>query len=63
MNLNQVDMDGLVMDQRVSLLVVGQDVLKSKSEVIMLKCTFQVSKVVNVYDIIIYFTSILDFVT
>nr|CAB3475178.1 unnamed protein product [Digitaria exilis] len=30
---DEVDMDGLVMDQRVSLLVVGQDVLKSKSEV------------------------------
>ena len=37
-NLNQVDMDGLIMDQRVSLLVVGQDVLKSKAEVIM--CTY-----------------------
>jgi hypothetical protein len=37
-NHNQVDMDGLIMDQRVSLLVVGQDVLKSKAEVIM--CTY-----------------------
>ncbi|ONM35309.1 hypothetical protein ZEAMMB73_Zm00001d042426 [Zea mays] len=30
---DEVDMDGLIMDQRVSLLVVGQDVLKSKAEV------------------------------
>jgi hypothetical protein len=36
-------MDGLIMDQRVSLLVVGQDVLKSEAEVIMCTCTFQVS--------------------
>ncbi|ONM38260.1 hypothetical protein ZEAMMB73_Zm00001d043495 [Zea mays] len=35
---DEVDMDGLIMDQRVSLLVVGQDVLKSKAEVIM--CTY-----------------------
>jgi hypothetical protein len=31
------------MDQRVNLLVVGQDILKSKAEVIMCGCTFQVS--------------------
>ncbi|PUZ53371.1 hypothetical protein GQ55_5G047600 [Panicum hallii var. hallii] len=30
---DEVDMDGLIMGQRVSLLVVGQDVLKSKTEV------------------------------
>ncbi|RLN25702.1 uncharacterized protein C2845_PM07G32230 [Panicum miliaceum] len=30
---DEVDMDGLIMGQRVSLLVVGQDVLKSKAEV------------------------------
>jgi len=30
---DEVDMDGLIMNQRVSLLVVGQDVLKSKAEV------------------------------
>uniref|UniRef100_K3XPP6 Uncharacterized protein n=1 Tax=Setaria italica TaxID=4555 RepID=K3XPP6_SETIT len=30
---DEVDMDGLIMDQRISLLVVGQDVLKSKAEV------------------------------
>ncbi|OEL37873.1 hypothetical protein BAE44_0001109 [Dichanthelium oligosanthes] len=30
---DEVDMDGLIMEQRVSLLVVGQDVLKSKAEV------------------------------
>uniref|UniRef100_A0A0A9HTT7 Uncharacterized protein n=1 Tax=Arundo donax TaxID=35708 RepID=A0A0A9HTT7_ARUDO len=30
---DEVDMEGLIMDQRVSLLVVGQDVLKSKAEV------------------------------
>lgn len=45
-------MDGLIMDQRISLLVVGQDVLKSKAEVIM--CNFQVSAEVNVYDFTIY---------
>uniref|UniRef100_A0A804MGR2 Uncharacterized protein n=1 Tax=Zea mays TaxID=4577 RepID=A0A804MGR2_MAIZE len=28
-----VDMDGLIMDQQVSLLVVGQDVFKSKAKV------------------------------
>ena len=53
-------MDGLIMNQRVSLLVVGQDVLKSKAEVIMHTCTFQVSAEVNVYDISIYFISMLD---
>jgi hypothetical protein len=42
-NLNQVDMDGLIMDQQVSLLVVGQDVFKSKAKVIICTCTFQVS--------------------
>ncbi|OQU88087.1 hypothetical protein SORBI_3003G396900 [Sorghum bicolor] len=31
--VDEVDMDGLIMDQRVSLLVVGQDVLKSEAEV------------------------------
>jgi hypothetical protein len=54
-------MDGLIMDHRVSLLVVGQDVLKSKVEVIM--CNFQVSVQVCVYDITIYFIRMLDFVS
>jgi len=56
-------MDGLIMNQRVSLLVVGQDVLKSKAEVIMHTCTFKVSAEVNVHDISIYFISMLDFLS
>ena len=51
------------MDQRISLLVVGQDVLKSKAEVIMCTCTFQVLSQVNVYDISIYLISMLDLVS
>ncbi|PWZ10633.1 hypothetical protein Zm00014a_028557 [Zea mays] len=32
-SFDQVDMDGLIMDQQVSLIVVGQDVFKSKAKV------------------------------
>ena len=56
-------MVGLIMNQQVSLLVVGQDVLKSEAEVIMHTCTFKVSAEVNVHDISIYFISMFDFVS
>lgn len=60
-------MEGLMMDKRVSLVVVGQDVLKPNDKVMLCTCTvvlvlLKTLAEVNVYDSSFYLISMLDFV-
>lgn len=56
-----------MMDKRVSLVVVGQDVLKPNDKVMLCTCTvvlvlLKTLAEVNVYDSSFYLISMLDFV-
>ncbi|PWZ52965.1 hypothetical protein Zm00014a_041932 [Zea mays] len=57
---DEVDMDGLIMDQRVSLLVVGQDVLKSKAEVASVCTTLTHTYCEDAYSLLLLTGILLD---